>query len=103
MLRPSATPFCRGRSLPLLYSILWERVQRAPGGDSGPPDAPRARCPRAAGLRAGPNRGSGGAFERGAKLRDEIARLKRLLPDDRSPVSMAKTRPPATPRRSGGR
>jgi excinuclease UvrABC nuclease subunit len=40
-------------------------------------------------------------FERAAELRSEIARLKRLLPDDRSPVSMAKTRPPATARRSG--
>jgi excinuclease ABC subunit B len=40
-------------------------------------------------------------FERAAELRDEIARLKRLLPDDRSPVSMAKTRPPASARRSG--
>jgi excinuclease UvrABC nuclease subunit len=40
-------------------------------------------------------------FERAAELRDEIARLKRLLPDDRSSVSLAKTRPPAAARRSG--
>jgi excinuclease ABC subunit B len=40
-------------------------------------------------------------FERAAELRDEIARLKRLLPEADAPVSLAQTRKP--PVSSGGR
>jgi excinuclease ABC subunit B len=40
-------------------------------------------------------------FERAADLRDEIARLRRLLPDDNSPVSMVAERPKAGARRAG--
>jgi excinuclease UvrABC nuclease subunit len=40
-------------------------------------------------------------FEIAAELRDEISRMKRLLPDANAPVALASTR--KVPARSGGR